>query len=64
MNLVKPSKEQDWFAFMSQPYWVEVKVEVDIEADAILGLRLMLGWDEVESKFSELRFSWVGVEFI
>ena len=23
--------EQDWVAFMSQPYWVEVKVEVEFE---------------------------------
>ena len=28
----KHLEEQDWVAFMSQPYWVEVKVEVDIGA--------------------------------
>ena len=25
--------QQDWVAFMAQPYWVEVKVEVGIEAE-------------------------------
>ena len=51
---------QDWVAFMSQPYWVEVDIEAEIE----LNLRLKCGWDEIESKFSwnwvevELRWSW------
>ena len=37
--------EQDWVAFMSRPYWVEVKVEVDIEAE--VEMRLTWGWVEV-----------------
>ena len=32
--------QQDWVAFMSQPYRVEVMVEVDIEAEVDLNLRL------------------------
>ena len=32
--------KQDWVAFMSQPYYVEVKVEVDIENEVDLRLRL------------------------
>ena len=31
---------QDRVTFMSQPYWIEVKVEVDIEAEVDLNLRL------------------------
>ena len=31
---------QDWVAFMSQPYWVKVKVELRL----ILGLWLIWGW--------------------
>ena len=31
---------QDWVAFMSQPYRVKVMVEVDIEAEVDLNLRL------------------------
>ena len=38
-NDSKEYKEQDWVAFMSQPYWVEVEVE--------LRLILRLGWFEV-----------------
>ena len=30
---------QDWVAFMSQPYWVEVKVEVELRL--ILRLKLI-----------------------
>ena len=56
--------KQDWVAFMSQPYWVEVMVEVELR------LRLILpwGWNDVEMRFSgslaeiELRLSWVGVK--
>ena len=52
--------EQDWVAFMSQPYWVEVKVEVDIkdevDNEAEVDLRLKWCWDEVGSKFS---WNWV-----
>ena len=33
--------KEDWVAFMSQPYWVEVKVEVDIKTE--IDLRLKLG---------------------
>ena len=54
--------KQDWVAFMSQPYWVEVKVEFE--------LRLIWGWgwNEVDMRLSRnlveigLRLSWVGVE--
>ena len=40
----KPQKgenilRQDWVAFVSQPYWVEVMVEVDIEAEVEVRLR-------------------------
>ena len=45
--------QQDWVAFMSQPYWVEVELTL------ILRLRFKWGWDDVESKFS---WNWVGVE--
>ena len=54
--------EQDWVAFMSQPYWVKVETEID------LSLRLKWGWVEVEVelKFSqnwvEVELSWVVVE--
>ena len=57
-------KEQDWVAFMSQPYWVEVMVEVELR----LRLIWTWGWNEVEMRFSgslveiKLRLSWVGVE--
>ena len=37
--------QQDLVAFMSQPYWVEVKVDVDIEAE--VEMRWRLGWVEV-----------------
>ena len=44
--------KKDWIAFMSQPYWVEVKVEVE--------LRLKWGWYEIESKliWNWVEFSW------
>ena len=49
--------KQDWVAFMSQPYWVEVD----------LNLRLKWGWDEIESKFSwnpvEVELSWSWYKF-
>ena len=32
----KKYKEQDWISFMSQPYYVEVKVEVEIGAEVDL----------------------------
>ena len=44
--------KQDWVALMSQPYLVEVMVEVDIETEIDLNLRLKLGWDEIDLKFS------------
>ena len=57
---------QDWVAFMSQPYWVEVKVEVELTL--ILRLICGRGWCEIEMILSrslveiELRLCWVGVE--
>ena len=56
--------QQDWVAFMSQPYWVEVMVEVELR----LRLIQTWGWNEFEMRFSgslveiKLRLSWVGVE--
>ena len=52
-------RKKDWVAFMPLPYWVEVKVDIEVEAD--LRPRLKWGLDEVESKFKWI-FSWVGVE--
>ena len=49
--------KQDWVAFMSQPYWVEVMVEVE--------LRLKLSWGWLEPWFDlrlRLSFGWVWVE--
>ena len=40
--------QQDWVAFMSQPYWIEVKVEVEFRL--ILRLRLIWGWGWSEVK--------------
>ena len=54
-NFLKEWSLQDWVAFMSQPYWVDVKVEVDIEAE--VDMRLSQSLVEIE-----LRLSWVGVE--
>ena len=34
-------EKQDWVAFMSQPYWFEVKIEVELRL--ILRLRLKCG---------------------
>ena len=47
--------KQDWVAFMSQPYWVEVMVAVELR----LRLIWTWGWDEIEWKFS---WNWVEVE--
>ena len=60
--------QQDWVAFISQPFWVEAKVEVELRL--MLRLRLIWGchWNEVEMRSNrslveiELRLSWVGVE--
>ena len=47
--------QQDWVAFMSQPYWVEVMVEVELR----LILRLKLSWGWFEPGFDlRLRLSW------
>ena len=42
---LKFNSKHDWVAFMSQPYWVEVKVEDDIEAEVEMRLRWV--WVEV-----------------
>ena len=39
---VKMYTQQDWVAFMSQPYLVEVKVEVEVDIEAMDDLRLGL----------------------
>ena len=36
---------QDWIAYMSQPYWVEVKFEVELRFGALMG------WMGVEVEF-------------
>ena len=46
--------EQDWVAFMSQPYWVEVKVEVQLRL--ILRLIWGWGWSKVEMRLSQSSF--------
>ena len=57
--------KQNWVAFMSQPYWVEVMVEVELRMILRLrliwnlNLRLKWGRDEIQSKFS---WTWVEVE--
>ena len=53
--------QQDWVAFMSQPYWVEVMVEVELG----LRLRLILIWGWLEPGFDfrlRLRWGWGWVE--
>ena len=71
---VRKLMKRDWVAFMSQPYWVEVVVEVQcdwnieinnnwdwgcLEAEIEMRLIWGAGWEEVELKIS---WSWVGVE--
>ena len=61
------NKEQDWVAFMSQPYWVKVMVEVELRLTLRLRMIWTWGWNEVEMRLSrslveiEFRLSWVGV---
>ena len=62
------SIQQDWVAFMSQPYWVKVMVEAELglRLRLKLGLRLSWGWVRVEVEI-ELSLicgsAWVEVEF-
>ena len=52
-------RKQDCVAFMSQPYWIEIKVEVELRLILMLMLIWGRGWSEVESKFIS---NWVEVE--
>ena len=47
-------EKQDWVAFMSHPYWVDVEVEIEAEVEFNLrwGWCRDWGWDEVELKMS------------
>ena len=55
--------QQDWVAFMSQPYWVEVVVELSLILRLNLEMVLSWGWGWVELGLSlgwgELSGGWI-----
>ena len=54
-------EKQDWVTFMSQPYWVEVEIEVQVNwVEVEIEVKMRLGWSSVEI---ELKFSWGWVDF-